>query len=179
MKPAVRLLGLILTASLILAACGGPPDLPQTLTAENGLQVSVPDSWSEDDQLNPVADLQASNRDAETFVVVISDLKQDLSEELTTLERFADFAVQEFMAGLNDPDLSFAALGEPEEVDSSGLGALRYELSASPGDLNLSYLFTVIETQDRFIQVIAWTLRSQMDEHRATLEAVSDSVTQT
>lgn len=178
MRPALRLLCLILTGTVLLAACGSEPNLSKTLTSENGLEMRIPDSWTEDSALNPGADLQASNREAESYVVVISDLKQDLQEDVT-LEEFGDFAVQQFMAGLNDPDLSFADLDEPERVESSGLEGLRYEISASPDDLDLSYLFTVIESPDRFTQVVAWTERPRMDEQRQTLEAISDSVTQT
>lgn len=178
MKPTLRLLCLLLTTTALLAACGGGANLSKTLTSENGLEMQVPDSWSEDSTLNPRADLQASNREAESYVVVISDLKQDLREGVT-LEEFGDFAVQQFTAGLNDPDLSTAEWDEPERVDISGLDGLRYEISASPGDLDLSYLFTVIESPDRFIQVIAWTERQRMDEQRQTLEAISDSVTET
>lgn len=177
-KPILRLLCLILATTVLLAACDGGSDLSKTLSSENGLEMRVPDSWSEDSTLNPGADLQASNREAESYVVVISDLKRDLVEGVT-LEEFGDFAVEQFIAGLNDPDLSFSDLDEPEPVESSGLDGLRYEVSASPGELDLSYLFTVIESSDRFIQVIAWTERPRMDEQRQTLEAISDSVTQT
>lgn len=178
MKPTLRLLCLLLATTVLLAACDGGSDLSKTLSSENGLEMRVPDSWSEDSTLNPGADLQASNRDAESYVVVISDLKRDLVEGLT-LEEFGDFAVEQFIEGLNDPNLTFGDLGEPEPVESSGLDGLRYEVSASPGDLDLSHLFTVIESPDRFIQVIAWTERPRMDEQRQTLEAISDSVTQT
>lgn len=178
MKPMLRLLGLLLSTTVLLAACDGGADLSKTLTSENGLEMRVPDSWSEDSALNPGADLQASNREAESYVVVISDLKDDLREGVT-LEEFGDFAVEQFMDGLNDPDSSFADLNEPEPVESSGLNGLRYEISASPADLDLSYLFTVVESTDRFIQIIAWTERPQMDEQRQTLEAISDSVTET
>lgn len=175
MKPMLRLLGLLVATTVLLAACGGGPDLSKTLTSENGLEMRVPDSWSEDSALNPGADLQASNREAESYVVVISDLQQDLREGLS-LEEFGDFAVEQFIDGLNDPDTSFADLDEPEPMESAGLDGLRYEVSATPGDLDLSYLFTVIESPDRFIQVIAWTERPRMDEQRQTLEAISHSV---
>ncbi|MEX2587631.1 MAG: hypothetical protein WD602_06505 [Actinomycetota bacterium] len=177
-KSAFRLLGLLVTTVLALPACGDTPELTQTLTSENGLQMQIPESWSEDTELNPVADLQASNREAESYVVVISDLKQDLTEDLT-LQEFGEFAVDEFMASLSDPNLSFSDLSEPRELEISGFDARRYELNASPGELDLSYLFTVIETSDRFLQVIAWTERPRLDDNRATLEAVTDSVSQT
>lgn len=174
MKPAVKLACLLLSAIVALTGCGaGGPDLTETLNSDNGLQMRIPDTWSADDQLNPVAVIQASNREAESYVVVISDLKDDLAED-ATLEEFGEIAVEEFVSSLSDTEVT-----APAEVEGSELDALRYGVTASADELELSYLFTVMETPDSFIQVIAWTLRSQMAEQRETLEAISNSVSLT
>jgi hypothetical protein len=166
----------------LLAACGGGSKSPTASPGTNGvalskaikskdgkLEMRIPSSWKQDPGLNESADLQASNRAEEGYVLVITDLKENFPK--LTLQQFGQTALDNFLKGITSP-----AVTGPKKVTVSAGDAIRYELTGAANNVSVTYLFTMIETQDRFLQVIAWTLPDQLAKNRRTLEAITNSI---
>lgn len=166
---------LALVAVLCLgAACSRGEQNPsgglKTITSSDGaLQFQVPSGWSQDDDLNEVAALEAGDSDTEAYGVVIAD-RRSLYASMD-LAKFADQQVQELAKGVG-----LANLKGPERVTVDGKDALQYELKGFRNAVEVVYLYTFVETPDRFLKVITWSLASNFDSNRRVLEQVTGSI---
>jgi len=144
---------------------------PHALTDAKGtLQITVPASWTED-SLNKAAQLQASNRLAEVYVVVLSEAKEDLAD--MDLDKFSQIT-----RGAQLKTMKNAIEKGPERRTIHQLPSVQYELRGTVDAANVVMLHAAVEGQNRFHQVLVWTLKSKWEDERATLQAVVDSLTE-
>lgn len=177
-RAVVVLAALLVIVALALATCGGGSEptpkntnaLTKTVTSEGGnLQMKIPDSWREDKSLNASADLQASNRVQEAYALVIADSKQDFGNR--TLNDFAEIAKENFLKGITTPSLS-----GPRSLTINGKQAVRYQIDGTADNVKVTYLLTLLETDSRYLQVIAWSLPERLTKNRPVLESITASV---
>ncbi len=159
----------------LLGACGdsgegaGAERGAKFITSSDGaLQLQVPSSWSKS-ELNPVAAVQAGDEEQEAYGMVIEDPRKPLHEY--TLERFADIQMQKLVTRV-----ALASLAGPTEVQVDGKTALQYQLRGLFNETEVVYLYTFVETEDRFLKVVTWSLGSKFDDNKEDLEQVSASV---
>jgi hypothetical protein len=176
-SPSVLIATLALSL-IVLSGCGGegpggdPNALTETISSETGLQMKVPASWRKDTALNAQADLQASNRDAEAYALVIPDLKQEFVNP--KLDDFATIAKDNFVKGIQNANVT-----GPRPLTLNGKPAIRYEIQGVADNVRVVYLMTLLETDTRFLQVITWSLPDRLRENRPILEKVTASVRET
>lgn len=143
---------------------------PQVLTSTDGrFQLTVPGDWLKETELNERADLQAANRVRETYAAVISESKQDFTEEMT-LERFTSVTRNAILAGVHS-----AQSAEPTPTSINGNPALQYEIRGAVEGVNIVYIITTVETSEHYHQILTWTLPSRFDQYRDTLLDVTRS----
>jgi hypothetical protein len=164
---------------LVLAACGGntvdrTPGKSEgfkAITSTDGaLQFRVPESWAPS-ELNPVAALQAGDPEAEAYGVVIEDPRKVLQSY--SLAKFADLQMQELVT-----TIQLASLAGPTKVKVDGQDALQYRLKGFFDSVEVVYLYTFVETPDRFLKVVTWSLADRFDDNKEVMEQVSTSVRQ-
>lgn len=166
----------VLVAAM-LGACssGNVQDTPskasgfKALTSTDGaLQFQVPDDWAPS-ELNPEAAVQARDPDTEAYGMVIEDPRKPLKDY--TLERFADVQMEQLVTRLG-----LASLSAPKKVQADGKDAIQYQLKGFFDQIEVVYLFTFVETPDRFLKVVTWSLASEFEDNKEVLEQVSTSV---
>lgn len=162
---------------LVLAACnsGNGEDTPskaagfKAITSTDGaLQLKVPETWAAS-ELNPVAAVQAGDPNTEAYGMVIEDPRRPLKDY--TLERFADVQMQQLVTGLG-----LASLSAPKKVQVDGKEAVQYQLKGFFDQIEVVYLYTFVETPDRFLKVVTWSLASEFEDNKEVLEQVATSV---
>ena len=116
-----------------------------------------------------MASLQAGDPESEAYGMVIQDPRQVLKDY--SLEKFADTQMQELV-----DDLGLASVAGPEKVQVDGKEALRYQVKGLFDSVEVVYLYTFVETQDRFLKVVTWSLASSFDDNKPVLEQVSTSI---
>lgn len=160
---------------VVLAGCSQAREAiggTRTLTSSDGaLQFQVPSSWSARTDLNDSAALQAGDPEAEAYAVVIEDPRAPF--QAFDLGRFADTQMQELVGAVE-----LANLAEPRLVPVGDREAIQYQLTGVLNGVEVAYLYTFIETPDRFLRVVAWSLASNFTANRDELEAVAASVRQ-
>lgn len=160
---------------VILAGCSQAREAlsgTKTLVSADGaLQFEVPASWSAQTDLNDAAALQAADRDAEAYAVVIEDPRAPF--QAMDLGRFADTQMQKLVG-----TVELANLAEPRLVPVGDREAIQYQLTGILNGVEVAYLYTFIETPDRFLRVVAWSLAPNFTANRSTLEEVAASVRQ-
>jgi len=177
-------LAVLAFASLLLAGCGGGQfdetktavddevELSKSLVSEDGaFEMEVPESWDQQDNLNDVAVLQAADRDKEAYALLIVDPRTPFGG--MALGRFADGQVQKFLESVTEPRLK-----GPELVIIDGDEALQYEIEGKAEDVEVVYLYTFMESPDRFLKAVTWSLAENYDDNKAVLAAVTESIKQ-
>lgn len=178
------LLAVLLFASLIAAGCGEEPIRDVTggeedeitlskslISADGAFEMKVPESWEQQENLNDVAVLQAADREKEAYALLIVDPRKPF--EGTNLGKFADGQVQKFLESVTEPKLT-----GPELVIIDGDEALRYEIEGKAEDVDVVYLYTFMETPDRFLKAVTWSLAENYDDNKELLAAVTESIKQ-
>jgi hypothetical protein len=130
----------------------------------------VPDSWEELRGLNRSASIGVGNKFDENYAIVISDSMDDFGDP-PALEEFADVQLRHFTKRLESVETS-----EGVSVADYDSPAIRYEVRATIDNLNVAYMVTILKTENRFAQIITWTLASRWDDNRGILERVSNSL---
>ncbi|HKY63611.1 MAG TPA: hypothetical protein VJR29_09345 [bacterium] len=170
MKP-IRLkliLGLPLLLCLLTLGCGPREKGPATrkiVSADGHFEITVPGGWKEEKSLNDSADLQASHRPSEMYIVVLSEPKADLDE--MTLEGHSKLTRQALIDGVKKPQLSPAFA-----MKVGDMAALQYEIRGSMDGVNIVYLHTTAESPNYFHQILAWTVPSRFEKNKETLQKV-------
>lgn len=141
--------------------------------SDGASQITLPEGWTEDRELHDSAEIQASRRDREMYVIVLSESKQDFQD--LTLEQHS-----EITRGLLQQSLTDAAVTGPTGVNQiNGNPAVQYEIRGAIEGINVAYLHTTVETPNNFHQVLAWTLPSNFERNQAELEQVIQSFSET
>lgn len=171
----------LLLTTLLASACGqsklpkiggGKDETTKRLISSTGaFEMKVPESWQQASNLNDVAVLQAANRTAEAYALLIADPKGPF--EGIPLQDFADAQVKKFQESLASPQDS-----GPEKVTIDGKQALQFQIEGTAEDVEVVYLYTFIETDDNFLKVLTWSLAENFDDNKNKLADVTSSVRQ-
>jgi len=169
---AKRFSSLLIATSLMFCAlapaCGPREKGPATrklISANGRFEITVPGAWKEEKTLNDSADLQASHRPSEMYVVVLSEPKADLDG--MTLEGHSKLTRQSLIDGVKDPQVSPAFA-----MKVGDLAALQYEIRGSLDHVKIVYLHTTAESPNYFHQILAWTVPSRFEKNKDTLQKI-------
>ena len=167
---AVRLLPIgrrpALPALLILAITGCTPGEPEVIKSGNGrFQLTVPAGWREDPALHDTAGLRASDRGQEMYVIIISESKQDFTDDMT-LEGFTTMSRESVMKLVSDPQASPPATVTVAET----YPGMQYGIHGRIENVRVAYLVTNVETPKDFHQIIAWTRGSRIAQNETKLQ---------
>ena len=135
---------------------------------DKSMSISIPKGWVEDRELHDTADLQASNRAEECYIIVLTDSKDDFED--MTLVKHSETTRKSLLSSLTAPEV----LG-PTKMTIDGKPALQYEIRGSIDNLKVTYLHTTVETPKHFQQILTWTLRSRFDKNKPILQQVATS----
>jgi hypothetical protein len=130
--------------------------------------VTVPGSWKAEKELNAQANLQASNRLKELYIIVISESKEDFED--MTLEHHSELTRTEFVKSLSTPQVSEAASVTVNKKDG-----VQYEISGAINNVKIVALHTTVETDKYFHQILAWTIKSRLEKNKPILQNVIQS----
>ncbi len=167
------LLGLLLGCGFAQALSGsGNTSNTKVITSTDGLtQVTVPDNWQDNLDLNDIATLQAGNARQELYLIVISENKSDFVD--MDLEQYSEQTIGNILDSLQSSEVS-----EPETMTINGHQALQKEIRGVIDNLRVIYLHTSIESAENYHQVLVWTLQSQSEKGLPVLRDVVQSFTE-
>ncbi|HEY0004021.1 MAG TPA: hypothetical protein VGB17_04355 [Pyrinomonadaceae bacterium] len=143
---------------------------PTVLTSRDGrFQLTIPGGWRAETTLNERAGIQAANRLAEMYVVVISESKEDFAED-TTLGDFTELTRKNFISRVESAEATPAI-----PVNVNVYMGMQYEVQGTVNSYKIAYIVTTVETPEHFHQILTWTLRSRIDKNQLTLQKVTES----
>ena len=179
---ALLIIGLVVVLAFIGTESGGSSlstgteeeisseETVSVFSEDSELQLQVPKSWEELKGLNPAASIEVGNKFDENYAIVISDSMEDFGDP-PPLEDFAEVQLRLFTKRMKSFDVS-----EGVSVKDYDPPAIRYEVRATIDNLNVAYMVTFLKTENRFAQIITWTLASRWEDNRSILGRVSNSL---
>jgi hypothetical protein len=159
-------------AGALLAPSPGEETLGQTLISnDERFRMQVPSSWVQTDRLAEGAELQAEHESEELYVVVQLLPAADFDPSVD-LERFARLAREGILDSVENGRLN----NGPVNLVIGGRPAIQVELEGSVDGVRIAYVYTVMRVRAGFVEVIAWTLPSMIEETRPLLRSITGSV---
>lgn len=141
---------------------------PVLVSMDKNTQITLLPGWTEDRELHGSAQIQASNRANENYIIVISESKEDFAE--MTLEKHSDITRGSLVKSITNSEVE-----GPTKLTINGNPAVQYIIRGTIGGINATYLHTTVETTGMYHQVLAWTLRSRFDKNKPVLQQVINS----
>lgn len=132
-------------------------------------QITLPDGWVEDRELHDSAEIQASKRADEMYVIVLSENKADFQD--LTLEQHSEITRGLLLQSLTDAEVT----GPTAVTSVQGNPTLQYQIRGAIDGINVVYLHTTVETPDSYHQILAWTLPSQFEANDPQLQEIIQS----
>lgn len=143
------------------------------ITSPNGkLQITAPSTWRSTTDLNDKADLQATDKSNEMYLIVLTDDKSNYNG--MTLDKHS----KETLGTLTKAMTSSTKTG-PTSLTINDNPAVQYEVRGTIKNLNVVYVHTTVETSDNFQQIVAWTLQSTYDLKKDVVQDVVQSFKET
>lgn len=148
---------------------------PVTITSADGkVQATIPGNWEKKSGLHEDGLLQAANLREENYVVVIPDNKADLEDGMT-VEEHSDLTRSTIMANVKNCQQTAG----PIMLTINGRPAVQYELRGVVSGIKVVYLHTTADGDDKFYQILAWTMPSNYQKNKPILESVVNSFKET
>ena len=128
---------------------------PSTLKSPDGkFQITVPAGWKTNVLSSEEAEIKAGNPLEEMYVIVLTELKADFTDE-TTLDDYTGIVKDAMAEKLSSPEST-----QPVPMTVNGNTARQYEIQGSSSNVKLAYIVTTVETAEHFHQIVIWTLQS-------------------
>lgn len=136
------------------------------------LTLNLPPTWGPVDSLNPLANIKVGDREADVYLIVVSERKSDIQGDNHSLQKYSQYTrarLVETMSGVRQDGPWQTSVGQHP--------ALRYEIYGKAQDgLNVTYLHTIVETPEYFHQVVGWGEKTGYAKHRGVIRQVADSL---
>lgn len=143
------------------------PSSEQTITGVSGTNytIDLPSNWQEVPDftsLNPDNDFMLSDALETKYLAAVVESKQDFAD----LETYLGL-VQENLATSFDTTATFLPIPDTK--------AYFVDFPATVEELNIHYIYYVLETENNYVQLYGWTLESLYDSSKEELTAIMNS----
>ncbi|MDG2617228.1 hypothetical protein P7L53_13360 [Thermoleptolyngbya sichuanensis XZ-Cy5] len=159
---------------IVLTLPPPPANLPlptqARLISEDGqIAITLPSGWIKDNELNDRAQLEASNRAEQMYLIVLTQPKAEFRG--MQRETYAEITRGYLTRRLEKSEVS----GPTPVSQVGGNPAVQYQVRGSLNNIDVLYLHTVVETPTRFAQILAWTPPADFEKNQPTLQQVLQS----
>jgi len=134
----------------------------------NGYTMELPDYLTEANGINEEAEVQYQNVIREVYLVVIRESKADTYGY--TFDSYCDFVKN------NVKEVTVGEFENEEHVRVNNMSSLQFEAFEDLDGTMIYYFIGVFESENNFYQVLAWTLKSRMDEYKPDLKRMVNSL---
>lgn len=131
--------------------------------------LQLPSSWKPMKTLHDDAVMQEANLGEGCFLIILEDSKEDFTGTL------ADFSELTSNSILNN-------LEKSQRVAVRGLGlsddikAYQYRIEGSANHIAMSYVFTAVESKDKFHQILIWSSMSSKEKVEPEIKRILSSL---
>ena len=142
------------------------PPAKVVVSTDGRSQLTLSGDWEVINTLNKEAELQVGNRKQQIYAIVITESKDDF----TSFGKYADLCYSKFVGTIDKPDVA-----GPTQLTINGKPAIQYKISGAVKGINVVYLYTLVEGNKYFDQLILWTSHSKFETNENTMQHVIES----
>jgi hypothetical protein len=138
-------------------------------------EVELLDGWTEETDLHESAEIQIAERSKDLYLIVLSENKESLQQEEfedLSLDTYATVTLELLNQRLTEPEL----VQDATSMQVQDYPAVQYQIQGSIDGVTAKYLFTVVDTGDRFYQILAWTTPEQFASHEDDFQKIVQSL---
>ncbi len=151
------------------------PDSPPAtfLTSTDGKsEINLLPDWLNDPELNDKAQIQASNRTRQMYLIVLVQNRRDLNNMTT-----ADYSkiTQGYLTRRLDKSQVTGPTAMTQIGSDPAYPTVQYEVRGSLNQIDVVYLHTVVETPTRLVQILAWTPPAAFETNQLEMQQVIQS----
>jgi hypothetical protein len=162
-----------LVAFSLFLRLAGKTGAPADITSADGIcQITLPPGWVKAQGLNEQATIQAAGPFRRTYLLVISEARADTV--IASLQEFSLAGNRRIVRKLSQVSAS-----GPVYLKIRGKPAIRYEIRGVHGQTRVVYLYTCVETDDYFHQILTWASPTNFERRRYELDAIAATFRQT
>lgn len=154
----------------LLPSCSKPAAECRQVEGLGGkIHLGIPGGWEEIPELHASADIEVGNREADAYLLVVSERKAILPKQ--SLAEYSEFTRAGLARSLDFPE----QLG-PRRIKVGGLPALQYQIRAiSKSGQRLVYLHTSVESPEYFHQIVGWTRAENFKRDEPVMKSITES----
>lgn len=138
---------------------------------DDSSQVVLPEGWEAEPELNPVAQIQAANRQQQMYLIVRAQPKAELDG--LTKEEFSERSREQLKTQLTEVE---EAGPNPTVTQVGEFDAVQYEIRGSNNEIGVVYLHTTVETPEHFTQILTWTSPTDFARNEAAMQELIQNV---
>jgi hypothetical protein len=143
----------------------------ELVSSDGRSQITLPKGWKEYRKLHDDAEIQAAYLSKESYVIVLSESKEDFDE--MTIEKHSKLTRTGIMESLKKPTIN-----RLPDLTVNGKPAIQYEIRGVMNNIKIVYLHTTVETKGYFHQILAWTLKSKYNDNKGNMQKIIKSFKQ-
>ncbi|WP_054949130.1 PsbP-related protein [Numidum massiliense] len=136
---------------------------------DGSFQIEAPKDWRERNDLNPQATLGLANLIKEKYLIILYDNKKDFVKG-AKLDDYYDIVSTNMTDGAKDGKAS-----KPQKLTINELPALHFSMPANVEGIDVQYIVYLVEADDKFYQLVFWTVDENVATHQAEFEKIAAS----
>jgi len=174
-------LSLILGIFLLFFGCQQSGNKTQKVEINSKYSLDLPDFLSKTSGLNENASLQYQNLLKEFYIIVIDESSEEFYDAIKENQEYLDYYTEDFL-GYSEfvYDLIVESLysyesTEWKDLKINNLNARQIGISGKISGLDVYYHYTIIEGAKDYYQVLIWTLKDKLEEHKPYMDEIANS----
>lgn len=174
---------LFISLAWLVVSCG--EEGTQTIKIGGLYAIDVPASMDKTTELNEQASLQYQNTIDELYIIVIDESKSQLDLALeqnslydqytSDLDGYSRLITDNMKSALSSND----SIPQPKTMKINGLEAKLFSFEGTTSGVDIFWELAFVEGNNRYYQIMAWTLAEDRDEHDAKMMAMLNSFRET
>ena len=169
-KRLIRILGFLVTVTILSGMLAGCWDTKRVTTSDGKLRFDIPKDWKiNSNESNKDANLSVSSNDGVlSFIVIPEEKPKDAGSY-----KLSDYYK---LVGTNLVKSSpKSKIVNPVDHTINEHEAIQFDYVNEVKNVKLSYFFTLIDTKSRYYRLIGWTLSSQYNALKPQLDDIVNS----
>jgi hypothetical protein len=171
---------IVLSFALMIICCAGCKPAgggsSTVLTSPDGrVSITAPAGWEKHTfKSDRPKSIGIRNKAQNGWGEILIESKSDLKDGLT-LSGYADIVLKKVEVRKASENRT---VSEPTSLTINGYPAMRYDIKATVQNTKFIYARTFVETPDFFVQVMLWTVPSDLAENQADFDSIAGSLKQ-
>lgn len=164
----------IIALCLFVSLFSCTSDNTETITVKNKYSVELPSFLSKAKDLHNMASLQYQNAFKEFYIVIIDEPKEEFASAAKTTDEFTpDFnGYHQILRGSLEASIENGVFTDTKDTQINGLKAKTFTLTGKVDEIPIFYDIAYVEGNDRFYQIVIWTIESSKDKFREPMDKI-------